>query len=399
MNMNIIITEQQYRLLNEAVGVPPGIILAAEELYNIIERNLSTINDISDKHTFKENVDITIGDIKITQLELTITTEKLLDDGYNPIIYSMVVSSDFRVEKPSLTIYNRPSDDLVLTIKFATEDNWSDPKELHQSFTSNKPKTISTLAHEIKHKYDKQKKTRSKLIDRVDYKVITSTDLNSGIPVINEFIHYSYFIHNVENLVRPTEVATLMTYSGITKEQFYEFIINNEVFTELKQIREFTFEHLINSLIDQMEYVDIFLKYINAPENLTRKEKIKTVFRTMFIAMSNARIDIFDDYTSSLEDKLRVIFGVKNPNNSDVERKFINTINKYKNRETEFFKDECRRFNHVATKMMKKISKVYALIPNDKEQTNESILDWDLHNKSLEKTYGKQVFQTEYRKR
>jgi hypothetical protein len=398
MDMKIIITEQQYRLLNEAVGVPPGIMLAAEELYNIIEKNLSTITDISDTYTFNENVDITISDIKINQLELTITTEKLLDDGYDPIIYSMIVSSDFRVEKPSLTVQYRPSDDLNLTVKFATNENWSDPKELHRSFTSNKPKTISTLVHEIKHKYDKQKKTRGKLIDRIDYKAVTTTDLNSGIPIINEFIHYSYFIHNVENLVRPTEVATLMTYSGITKEQFYEFIINNEVFTELKQIREFTFEHLINSLIDQMEYVDIFLKYINAPENLTIKEKIKTVFRTMFIAMSNARMDIFDNYTSSLEDALSAIFGIKTPNNSDVERKFINTINKYKNRETEFFKDECRRFNHVATKMMKKISKVYSLIPDDKEQTNESILDWDLHNKSLEKTYGKRVFQKEYRK-
>jgi len=38
---------------------------------------------------------------------------------------------------------------------------------------------------------------------------------------------------------------------------------------------------------------------------------------------------------------------------------------------------------------MKKISKIYALLPDEKEQTNESILDWELHQKIMEKRYGK----------
>jgi len=79
-----------------------------------------------------------------------------------------------------------------------------------------------------------------------------------------------------------------------------------------------------------------------------------------------------------------------------VRRKFINHVSKYKDREMDFFVDECERFNYVATNLMKKISKIYALLPDEKEQTNESILDWELHQKIMEKRYGKRPIQTSY---
>ena len=53
-------------------------------------------------------------------------------------------------------------------------------------------------------------------------------------------------------------------------------------------------------------------------------------------------------------------------------------------------------FNVVSTKLMKKISKIYSLIPNEKGQTNESILDWELHQKLMEKRYGKRPVQKSY---
>ncbi len=41
-----------------------------------------------------------------------------------------------------------------------------------------------------------------------------------------------------------------------------------------------------------------------------------------------------------------------------VRRKFINHVSKYKDREMDFFVDECERFNYVATNLMKKIMRV-----------------------------------------
>jgi hypothetical protein len=45
---------------------------------------------------------------------------------------------------------------------------------------------------------------------------------------------------------------------------------------------------------------------------------------------------------------------------------------------------------------MKRISKIYSLILDEKEQTNESILNWDLHQELMEKKYGKRKIQTKY---
>jgi hypothetical protein len=56
--------------------------------------------------------------------------------------------------------------------------------------------------------------------------------------------------------------------------------------------------------------------------------------------------------------------------------------------------DECERFNYITTKLMKRIAKVYSLIPDEKEKTNESILNWDLHQQLMEKKYGKRKIET-----
>jgi hypothetical protein len=46
--------------------------------------------------------------------------------------------------------------------------------------------------------------------------------------------------------------------------------------------------------------------------------------------------------------------------------------------------------------MIKKISKVYALAKDD-EPVSESILNWDLHQKIMEKKYGKRPIHTKYK--
>lgn len=58
--------------------------------------------------------------------------------------------------------------------------------------------------------------------------------------------------------------------------------------------------------------------------------------------------------------------------------------------------DEGKAPSESKTKLIKRISKVYSLIPDKKEQTNESILDWELHQKLMEKRYGKRPIQKNY---
>ena len=46
--------------------------------------------------------------------------------------------------------------------------------------------------------------------------------------------------------------------------------------------------------------------------------------------------------------------------------------------------------------MLKKISKLYDMAKDD-EQVSESILNWDLHQRVMEKKYGKRKIETKYK--
>jgi hypothetical protein len=62
---------------------------------------------------------------------------------------------------------------------------------------------------------------------------------------------------------------------------------------------------------------------------------------------------------------------------------------KYEKNPTKFFEDEIENFQYIANKMIKKISKVYALAKDDKQPVEESILNWELYQKVKEQKEGK----------
>jgi hypothetical protein len=76
--------------------------------------------------------------------------------------------------------------------------------------------------------------------------------------------------------------------------------------------------------------------------------------------------------------------------------KFSNHISKYRGNTLQFFKDEIENFNYIATKMLKKIGKLYAMAKDD-ETVSESIINWDLHQQSMVKKYGKRKIETDYK--
>ena len=141
------------------------------------------------------------------------------------------------------------------------------------------------------------------------------------------------------------------------------------------------------------------------PKENSPEENIKIVLELVYINLSGLKVGFFENMVFSAEELMfskmgpfSQLFGGKEPteDKSKVLKKYKNHVTKYTDREMDFFKDECERFNYVATNLIKRISKVYSLIPDEKEQTNESILDWDLHQKLMEKRYGKRPIQKDY---
>ena len=407
----IIITEKQMdlmvtQLLSEAVGVPKNIIESASELYEIVLSQIENLDRHDTKQEFyEEDLNLSISDYIIDELDLTVTIDEI--DGYDgPVVMASAgVSNDFTFDRDVLMKVNYKDNSIDLYLNFISPESGWEPQEVYQFFIEDKVNLISILAHEMKHKFDKQKKLADLIGSDADYQSYSSSGLEFGIPIINEFMRYSYFIQGVENLVRPTEMATRMKLNGITRDKFRDFFENDKVIVELKQIRNFSYDYLIEKLKEQMDRVDGLLSHANVPyETMNEDEKIEVVMDIVYVNLLSAKKDNFDRMTSDGNEMRRSLMRILGRGNDDqdegfdsVRNKFLNHISKYQNNVHKFFVDECERFNYEATKLIKKISKIYSLIPGDDEQTNESIINWELHQKLMEKRYGKRKIETDFK--
>ena len=409
---NIIITESQLKLITEAVGVPDFILDAAEKLYADVEKHVKSITSKKKSYKFKGKLNVELGDkkkIKIDDYKLIVNAETFNGYDEKPQVISMAVSSTFGFDRDTLKKVIEQSTKLEFSITFAVPDEW-EPHELYEAMEKDKIYQTASLAHELKHKYDKQVKQTGLVGHDAEYQATQNKD-NFAIPVIdNEFFRNMYFVSMVENLVRPTEVASQMRSLGVTKSGFRKFLENERVYKELTDIKNFTFEHFINELKNQMNRVDALLEHVDEdPSEMTDAEKITRVLEIVYISIVNTRMEIFMDMTSKGTDNL-IEFGqaigmlpdfLKNEVGglervNDVRQKFLSFTKRFEKDPIRFFKEECKKFNRVADQLLRKISKLYSIAKDDETQVSESIQNWDLHQKLMEKKYGKRKIQTTY---
>jgi hypothetical protein len=409
---NIVITESQLRLITEALGVPDYILDAAEMLYDVVEQDIKSIDSIEDEYEFDGDIEFELGDkkkVKIDSYELKVSIEKIRGEEGVLDIISMGMGGGFAFNRDVYMKETEPSTTLDLSITFAVGENW-EPEGLIRKMEEERDEHVASLAHEIKHKYDKQSKKFGLIGPDALYQA-TQRRGNFGIPVLDGvFFRFMYYIHGIENLVRPVEVASSMRSKNITKSQFREFIENSRVYRELVQIKNFTFEDFINQLKGSEDRLDALLKHIGEdPSNMSIDQKIDRVLEVAYIDLVNNRMEMFVRMTEHhMDDMLR--FGAqlgvlpsrldkgveKLKKTDEIRQKFLKYVMKYEKNPTKFFEDEIENFQYIANKMIKKISKVYALAKDD-EQVSESILNWDLHQQIMEKKYGKRKIETKYK--
>jgi hypothetical protein len=409
--MKIIITENQLKFINEALGVPENILDAADMLYDIVERDIKSIDSIQDGYEFDGDIEFELGDKKkvmIDSYELKVNIEEIEDQEGVLDIISMGMGGAFGFNRDVYMKETQPSTTLELTITFAVGENW-EPEGLIRKMEEERDEHVSSLAHEIKHKYDKQSKQFGLMGPDAEYQA-TQRRGNFGIPAIDRvFYRYMYYIHAIENLVRPTEVAYTMKRKNITKSQFKEFLENNRVYRELVEIKNFTFDDFISQLKEQEERLDKLIEHIDEdPSNMTLDEKINRVLEVAYIDLVNNRMELFmimtehamDDFLkfgsqlgllpSGTEEKVKQL-----EKTDEVRQKFLKYVMKYEKNPTKFFENEIENFQYVANKMIKKISKLFAMAKDD-EPVSESIINWELHQKVREQKYGTPKIHTKY---
>jgi len=363
--------------LNEALGVPEGILESAERLYLMCFNRIVKITDPILNGSKKEEYNFTIksnfkiSDYTFTEISLSIDFVEV-DQVDLVELYSMAFGHQSKFNDRSLKLVTIVSpNEVKISIKFALTETAkiSDVIELCKR---SKDIMTASLAHELKHAYDHYKKPTESIPKMSRYHGVQQT----GVPIkpISVFLHYLYFVHGIENLVRPTEFSSLMKSSKISKKDFYNFLTNSEMYTMMRDINNFTYEKLKSELQNYIPQIDGVLNRFTNETFDTDEEKIDEILRIVYVNLVNNTLNTTKSIMSNnFFEGLMGFQGKKN----EVFRKIVNYVIRFENNEKKFYLYEEKKFKHISGIMMKKLSKLYSMAQDEKS----SIKNWDLHHK------------------
>ena len=362
--------------LLEALGVPEGIIDTSQELYKKILSNILNLSSIDDDFEFTVNMNSVISGLKIKKIEIQINFTET--DQVNEVkFYNMSFHHSSKYDNTKKTLINKPFDgELKISINIAYPENTT-VDDVKNYFKNNEKSLVPSLAHELKHSFDSFINPKTSLKSITKYVGLQKT--NFPFKPISNFLYNLYFIHNIENLVRPTEFASLMSQNNVNKKDFYEFVTSSELYLKLKKIQNFSYVKLRESLKKDIPNIKSFLTSIDVDVPNNNDEIVDELLRLVYVNIVNNTVsstrdmmanNIFENFLGFSEDKENFFY------------ELAQFAARFSDREPDFFKYEEKKMKYFADKMLRKIYKLYDLADTDKS----SIKDWELHQKISGKT-------------
>ena len=376
------------RILKEALGVPEGIVQNSKILYDEIMNQLESVDkdDQEDEYEFLIRRSFTIGDYTINKIKFNLEIHE-----HNKILEPTIASFGFGVShdiqvKNKMKMVHNITDSVSLASNIVVPNDWNFGG-IVELFKKNKDKIIRSLAHELKHSYDYYKKRERDPYSSSMYQ--TYANMGLGLPPIDRFIHNLYFSHLIENLVRPSEVATTMELKGVTQKQFLEFLKDDETYTQLKEISNFSVDKLKEDLKNYIPQIDQILSSLNEEIDIPIDQKIDRMLEIIYITLVNAKGSTIRQIISTeIPEKL---FSVLRPDKEPFFEKMINKIQRFPSYK-EFYEYEEKMFKYTSRKMIQKLGKLYAAAKIDQSD----VYDWELHQKINKKKYDRFVKETKY---
>jgi hypothetical protein len=373
------------KLLREAVGVPSNLMEVSYVIYDKLIDILPSF-DTSDEDVQYETVyldePIFLGDMEIDSVEfrfnMTLTSQlnEVMVLGWNMTSTSTV--SDTKVRKTSHTGRIRIGIGLAgPNNKIISTDDIVDLVERY------KVESISSISHELGHIYNDFKSEFVNVKKLSQYGALQS--INFNIPPINQFLHYLYFITEIENIVRPGEIYSQMKQNNVTKKDFYDSLIGTKTFKELKNIQNFSYENFREDLKNHMGRIEEIFDQVNLDySNMSEDEKIDKILRVLLYNIINKTMEkISDNYITPMES----IFGVSEEKDKIMDslmknaKRFVNDPEKY-------YLYQQKNMRRISRNVIQKISKIYSLL----ESKKNSITNWDAY---LKYYVGKTPIDTE----
>jgi hypothetical protein len=376
-------------LLQEALGVPLGIVDSAKKIFkNLLTQVENVDKDSRDsEYVFEIEEDITISDVTFDGVNFTIKCHE--DDDYGSMVIAgyNVTTRGKKSDVSPIIRYEIPTTlSMEIMLLVPSDFTFNDIIEL---FKTEKTEIIKSLTHELKHSYDHVKKPFEHPSKSAEYSVYSN--LRLGLEPINRLLHYMYFVTLTESLVRPSELSSIIDIENISQRDFLKFLTSNSTYQKLKEINSFSVDKLKEELMGYIPEITQILEQLNEPTNISDDKKINRFLDVFLMTLKNAKArELYDMLVSNF---MEMVTGNIHPNKQKYFDQFIKKLEKFKNAQ-QFLEYQEKYFKFVTTKVMKKLSKLYAMAKKD--NTNESIENWEAYHKVVKPKYTEFVKESKY---
>jgi len=368
--MKIILTEEQYERLSgemeEALGVPEGILESGEEIYDLIIKeledftgNLEELNNDGFEIEHKSKV----KDHYFYRIKVNFDIEEH-PQAKNVDMVGMSSSNDAELDDRFVLQSRRDPDEIIIGFKFYIEPGKGIP-EILEYLKKYRKEDIPSLTHEIKHAFRDVVQKGDSPRSRSEYVGIQRTRDNFDFSrLLSNFLFNSYFIHAAENVVRPTEMAADMRINNVSRKEFLNFFLNSEMIKRLKEIRDFDYqdfkEKLKETEIDQIKemFDAIDIDY----DGDSDEEIVDKFLKTFMINLINSKNEVMNKILTT--DIIEQMFGLSGDKDKFF-RKYVAYTTKFGYDYDAFFENEQKYFHRVANEMIKKLAKLYAMAKKD----------------------------------
>jgi hypothetical protein len=366
--------------LVEVVGVPNNIFESSVKIYKEILNEIKKESGEEEEKEFNIDFGFEIADTDFDGFNLKVKFVEYDGDEYQWI--RMAVSNlseltqDFRFKHNISRIV-----DLILDI--AVPNDWEYQKFV-DLFIKNRDKMIESISHELMHVYHNIKVGSEDTRKAAEY--VTAGKVKTGIGPIDKFSFYLYYTSGLENVVRPTEVASYLKLNSATKKRFFEFLKKNDTYQKLVEIREFSYEKMIQDLLGMVDQIEEFFEEVGVNSDdysdLDDNGKVDIFLKIYYNSLLHTKANTLQEMlTTNFIEMIQGFVGEKDT----FFRKFLSKMSRFDSYES-FFRYQEKVFKIVADKMIRKIAKLYSIL--DDEKINESIIGWDLYHK-IHKTQEK----------
>ena len=351
---------------NEALGVPDNIVNVARDAWNNFKREFERElyqGETEYEFTLRPSEPYQIADMPVKEINYKVElhpTSQVDEPEFIGFSVRGKVSRELEGERPIFLSVDKEGK-THMSVEIAVPEIW-DEEEVMEFLNRNNVMSVSFFSHELKHEYDEFKRPHTSPEKRISYN--SAKEMMATFPPLREFAFYLYFTHEIESLVRPTEVATALDEMGITKKQFVDFLFNNKTYKQLKEISEFSVEKMKKDLLEYVGEIRQMLEDVDDEysDDMTDEEVVNRIMELTYITMVNKR---GTEYLSMIvENPLEAFFGLPTRKSKWMDQ-YIKKISKYENNPMRFFDITEIDLHRIANKMMRKLAKLYDMAKNN----------------------------------